>query len=135
MGQGQLSLQVVDLKGLTVGKVGAAGGAVAGVGNRQLPRGKPLHHVAGKHLAHQAQPFMAGEHAVVVDDDSAALLPAVLQGVQAVIGQTRHILLALAVDAEHAAFFVNTHGYSPRLAFTNPRNSGWGLLGRLLNSG
>ena len=49
--------------------------------------------------------------------------------------EARRIFRFDAVHTEHAAFFMDTHLRPSRLAFTKPTNSGWGLLGRLLNSG
>ena len=50
---------------------------------------------------------MAGQHAVDVQRDAAALLPAVLQGVQRTVDGTDHIGRAgLVVHAEHAALLV-----------------------------
>ena len=69
---------MVDLNGLAVRQIGAAGGAVAGVGNRHFPRGELLHDTAREHLAHQPQTLMAVKNAVVIDDNAAALLPTVL---------------------------------------------------------
>ena len=69
---------MIDLNGLAVRQIGAAGGAVAGVGNRHLPRGKLLHDAAREHLAHQPQTLMAVKNTVVIDNNAAALLPTVL---------------------------------------------------------
>ena len=69
---------MIDLNGLAVCQIGAAGGAVAGVGNRHLPRGELLHDAACEHLTDQPQSLMTGKNAVVIDDNAAALLPTVL---------------------------------------------------------
>lgn len=46
-------------------------------------------------------------NSVVVDDDTRALLSAVLEGVERVVGIGRDVRLLRRKDAEHAAFFVN----------------------------
>ena len=81
---------------------------------------------------------MGTEHAVIVDNDSAALLPAMLQGIKPVVTGMCHVRRLGSNDAEYAAFFMNRHYASPPFpaaAPTNPKNNGCGLFGRLLNSG
>ena len=68
-------------------------------------------------------------------DDFVRAMTPVLQSVEAVVGQACQICRLLAEHAENAAFLMNTHFRPPREAAINPRNRGWGLLGRLLNSG
>ena len=64
-------------------------------------------HRRGEHLVHKAEVPVAGDNAVLVHCDAAALLPAVLQRVQRRVGGSRHILGARAViDAKNAALFV-----------------------------
>ena len=58
-------------------------------------------------LAHKASVAQRAEQAVVVDDDTRALLSAVLEGVERVVGIGRDVRLLRRKDAEHAAFFVN----------------------------
>ena len=60
-----------------------------------------------KHLAHKAGIAQGAEQAVVIDDDTRALLPAMLEGVERVVGIGRDVRLLRRKDAEHAAFFVN----------------------------
>ena len=82
---------------------------------------------------------MRNEQAVVVYNDPAAFLTAVLQRVQSEIAKPGGMKRLFGDHAENTAFFVNTH-FSvsfdfPMAASTNPINKGCGLLGRLLNSG
>ena len=79
--------------------------------------------------------MVGGEKPIVIDHNAAAFLTPVLQSVEAVVGQACQICRLLAEHAENAAFLMNTHFRPPREAAINPRNRGWGLLGRLLNSG
>ena len=69
---------MIDLNGLAVCQIGAAGGAVAGMGNSHFPRGELLHDAACEHLTDQPQSLMTVKNAVVIDDNAAALLPTVL---------------------------------------------------------
>ena len=131
----QLALQVIDLNGLAVAQVVAPGGAVADMTHRQLTLGEFLQGLLSKDFPHQTQPLVGGEDPVVVHHNAAALLPPVLQGEEAVVDQSGHILLPGAEHTEDTAFLVNTHLRPSRLARMKPTNRGWGLLGRLLNSG
>ena len=64
-------------------------------------------HVAGKDLVDQTNVLVAVNHAVVVDGDAAALLSAVLQGVEGVVGGGHHAgFSVLEIDAEYAALLV-----------------------------
>ena len=58
-------------------------------------------------LAHKASVAQRAKQAVVVDDDTRALLSAVLEGVERVVGIGRDVRFLRRKDAEHAAFFVN----------------------------
>ena len=69
---------MIDLNRLAVCQIGAAGGAVAGVGNGHFPRGELLHDAAREHLTDQPQTLVAVKNTVVIDDNAAALLPTVL---------------------------------------------------------
>ena len=103
---GHGALAVVDQHGLSVVAVQGAGGAVAAVAHGHLALVHLLQHVPGEHIRHQANILVAGDHAVVIHRDAAALLAAVLQGVQRVIGLGHHALAAAAVNAEHTTFFM-----------------------------
>ena len=101
------SLDVADHKGLRIGADGHPRGGIAAVADAHIAPGHRLQHVLGEHVVHKAQlaPFV--EHAVVVHRHAAALLAAVLQRVQAVIGGTHHVQVRVAaVNAEHAALFM-----------------------------
>ena len=68
-----------------------------------------MQHVPIENLRHQPHPFMGVELPAVRRDDARAFLPAVLEGVEAVIGQFRGV--GMAVNAEDAAivFWVVIH--------------------------
>ena len=51
---------------------------------------------------------MVADHTVLIHSDAAALLPTMLQRVQAIVGVGHHIhVLVAAVHGEHAAFIVD----------------------------
>ena len=135
MGHSQLTLQVVYHNRLTVAQIVAPGGSVADMTHRKAALGQLFQLFLIKNLTDQTQTLVGGEHAVIVDRDAAALLAPVLKGIETVVHKSCHIRLVWAIDAEYAAFLVDAHKPCSRLAFTKPRNRGWGLLGRLLNSG
>ena len=70
----------------------------------------------GKHLVHQSHIPVGGKHAIVIDNNSGALLSPVLQGVQRVIGIGRHIGGLRRSNAEHAAFFMDMALPAPALS-------------------
>ena len=106
MGQGHAALVVVHQDGLDVPLVVAAGGAVAHMGNGHGSRRKFFHHIPGEHLANLPQISVGGEHPIIVYNDAAALLPPVLQGVQPIVSEVRHVLRFWRPDTKHTAFFV-----------------------------
>ena len=139
VGQGQLALLVVDLDGPAVAPAGGAGGGVAGVGDHHLPLREGGQHLFGKDLVDQAQVLVGSEDAVVIHDDAATLLAPVLEGEEAVVGQVGHVGGRRRHHAEDAAFLMDAHAFSfwlwAKAAPMKPLKSGWGLLGRDLNSG
>ena len=64
--------------------------------------------VAREHLRHQSVVLVRLHHAIIVDDNAAALLTAVLQGIQRMIRLRDDALVGgiRAVNAEHAALLV-----------------------------
>ena len=108
VGQSHGALHVTDHKRLGVGPHGRARGGIPAVADAHVAPGHGVEHVLGEHLVHQAQIPAFIEHAVVVHGHAAALLAAVLQCVQRVVGGGYHVqLVAFAVHAEHAALLVN----------------------------
>ena len=100
------ALDVADDYGLGVLAGAAAGGAVAAVAYGHLTGGQLAHDVLGEHLVHQTHVLVAGDDAVVVDGDAAALLAAVLQRVERAVGHGYDVLAGAGYDAEYAALFV-----------------------------
>ena len=104
--QGHAALDVADDYGLGVLAGASAGGAVAAVADGHLAGGQLAHDVLGEHLVDQADVLVAGDDAVVVDGDAAALLAAVLQRVERAVGHGHDVLARAGNDAEHAALLV-----------------------------
>ena len=82
--QGHGAAAVPHDHGLGVGPDAAAGGGVAHMagGHLGVGVGQAAQHRRGEHLVHKAQIPVALDDAVVIHRDAAALLPAVLQGLQ-----------------------------------------------------
>ena len=106
-------LLVVDLDGLAVGAAVGAGRAIARVRDRHRRGGKLRQRIGREHLAYESQVLARDEHAVVVHYDPAALLAAMLQGLQPQIAQAGSIDGLLCEDAEHPAFLVDGHDHLP----------------------
>ena len=101
-----------DDHGLGVGPHPAPGGGIADMaGSHLCAAGQLLQHTLGKDLADKAQIAVAGQHAVDVQRNAAALLAAVLQGVQRTVDGADHIGPAgLVIHTEHAALLVQGLG-------------------------
>ena len=81
-------------------------------------------HIPGEHIRHQAAFAVLLHHAVGIDADAAAILTAMLEGVERVVGFRHHALALPAINAEHAAFImglvhllVHRVGVKPELVF------------------
>ena len=75
-----LALLVIDLHRLTVAPLIAARRAVARVPDGDRTLRKCAEHSGCKHMVNEPEILMRIKHAVVIDRDAGALLPAVLQG-------------------------------------------------------
>ena len=95
MRQCQLPLDVVDFQWLTVGSVRSACRSISAMCDRYLSLWKLLHRLRNKNLADQTQVLMRIKKSVMVDDDSTALLPPVLQRIKTVIGHPGRICLVV----------------------------------------
>ena len=75
---------MTDDHGLGVGADAGARSGVAHMTGSHVCRGsgQTCQHLRGEHLVYKAQIPVAGDHAVIVDGNTAALLPAVLQRIQ-----------------------------------------------------
>ena len=109
VGEGHAPFLMVDLNGLAVAPVGGPGGAIAGVAHRHGPLRKPLQNIPAKHLAHQPKILVGRKDTIVVDHNAAALLPPVLECVEAIVDHPSHIGRLRLDDTEHAAFFMDCH--------------------------
>ena len=77
------------------------------MGDGHAPLGQLAEHVLREDLADEARVRVAGDDAVVVHGDAAALLAAVLQGVERVVRDAQDVrALFPHVDAEYAALLV-----------------------------
>ena len=107
---GHGTLAVMQDHRLRVGPAALTGGGIAHMAGGHLGTfGQLLQHTLGENLADKAQIAVAGQHAVNVQRNAAALLAAVLQGVQRTVDGVDHIGLAgLVIHTEHAALLVQT---------------------------
>ena len=97
---------------LRVGTAALARRGIADMAGSHLCAARQLlQHTLGKDLADKAQIAVAGQHAVDVQRNAAALLAAVLQGVQRTVDGADHIGPAgLVIHTEHAALLVQGLG-------------------------
>ncbi len=109
MGKGHFPFLMIDLYGLAVIAAVAAGGSVPHMSYCHISFRQAGKRICGKHLADQTQILIGGKHAVIVNHNSTALLPPVLQGVQPVISRPCRIKRIFVYNTKHAAFFMNTH--------------------------
>ena len=85
MGKGKLPLHMIDLYRLAVRTVGSAGGAVTHMSYGYASRRHLGEGILGKYLVYKSYILIRIKNAVIVNDDTAALLAAVLQCIQSVI--------------------------------------------------
>jgi hypothetical protein len=103
VGDGDRAARVVEQERLGVAQLGAAGGRVAGVADGRAP-GQAGQGLLVEDVGDQAHADVAAQ-ALVAGDQPGGLLAAVLQGVQAQVGQVGGLVVTM--DAEDA-----THGPS-----------------------
>ena len=108
VGDGHLAPFAVAGQRLGVAQVRRAGGRIAGVADGHVAD-EVVQDFAVENLRHQPHAFVFAELAAVARDDARAFLAAMLQGIEAVIGQFRRV--GMAVNAEHAAvmFWMTLH--------------------------
>src|ERR1035437_8425912 len=94
-------LPVLGEKRLSITFGARTGRGIAAVTNGQKTL-QPSHCRFVEDLGHEPHAALHVQHAPIADDNARAFLPAMLQGIQAEIYGTRHIL-AGSVNAEYAA--------------------------------
>ncbi len=102
------ALEMVDDERLRIRALAAARGAVADVAERKLASAERVKLLGGEHVTHQARVTVVRKHPVVVHNDAAGLLAAMLQRVQPVIAVARNISGVRADDAEDTAFLMDS---------------------------
>ena len=112
------TLAVMQNHRLRVGPAALTGGGIAHMAGGHLGTlGQLLQNALGENLADKAQIAVAGKHAVHIQGDAAALLPAVLQRVQCAVDVADHIGRAgFIVDTKDAALLVQTLGIMGKFA-------------------
>ena len=100
VGDGDREAAVMDREGVGVAKVGRAGGGIAGVADRHLAD-ETMEDFAVKNLRDEPHAAVDAELFAIGGDDAGALLAAVLEGVETVVGQFGGA--GVAVNAEDTA--------------------------------
>ncbi len=113
-----LSAPAIDQNRLCVPDGAFPGGGIAHVPQRRFP-GEPPQPVFVEHVRHVSHPLFHVELAAVGDGDPGGVLPPVLQGVQAQVGDPRG--LRVGHDAENAAFLSQ---FVPGFHLKGPRQIG-----------
>ena len=106
VGNGHGPLYMANDKRLRIGAQARARGGIAAVADAHLPAGHGVQHVLCEHFVHKAQLAALIDDAAVVYGNAAALLPAVLQGIQRIIRRGHHVVAVPVIHAEHAAFLM-----------------------------
>ena len=107
MRESHAALHMVDDDRLGVVAVIASGRAVAHMADSDAAGAECVEPLRREYIVDEAHILIRGEQSVIVDDDAAGLLPAVLQRKQSVVRHARHIVIIGAENAKYAAFFVN----------------------------
>ena len=142
VGEGDASFVALDGDGLRVEEGGVSGGGVTGVSDGETA-GEAGEDVGGKDVGDEAHGLVAVNVAAVGGSDAGGFLSAMLQGVEAEIGELGGF--GMVVDRHHAAFFVQLvenivvvgHPFAPNIPPSRCA-TGWGthiLLALLQNFG
>ena len=108
--QGHVAVVEAEDERLDVVRGARAGRGVAHVADGPVSLESFDFALVAEHLGEQAESAMAGQMAVIVGDDTGALLTAMLQRVQAEIGESGGV--RVAPHAEDATFLVNVFEFS-----------------------
>ncbi len=102
VGDGDKALGGLDGDGLRVEEGGVAGGGVAGVADGDVA-GEPGENGVGEDLGDEAHALHVGDVVAVGGGDAGGLLPAMLEGVEAPVGEAGGV--GVVVDGHDAAVF------------------------------
>ena len=106
--KGHVSLDMADNDRLDVVGVFATCGRIADMADSDAALSKMGQFFLGKDFGDKTVATMLAEKAVVGDSDSAALLTAMLKGIQAEIGHFNNRSRFPGIDAEYAALFMKS---------------------------
>ena len=87
MGKGHAALMVVDDQGLDVALVIRAGGGITHMAYHDIALAQGSQMLRCEYLVHKARIPEGCEYAVIIDDDTGALLSPVLEGEKAVVSK------------------------------------------------
>ena len=100
-------LAMVYHNGLRVAALAPARGAIAHMAYRNVAMPEPRKCIRVEHLVDKSVVLMIAEQPVIVYNDAAALLPAMLQRIKCIISKGSYICPLLRIYAEHAALFMD----------------------------
>ena len=112
MCQCHMPFLVIDFNRLAIIAVCTAGGAVAGMPDCHRSFRERMKDIAAEYFPDETNVLMGSEHAIIVDNNTAAFLAPMLKGIKAEINQAGNILRLLRHDTEYTAFFMDTHNDS-----------------------
>ena len=105
------SLDMIDHNGLCVVAVIGTGGAVADMPDGNLTASETVENIRSKNVVDKTDVLVGGKGALVIDDNAAGFLPAVLKCEQSVIGGACKVGSFRGINSEYTAFFSQiTHG-------------------------
>ena len=107
VGQGHGAFPVIDDQRLHVFLVIGAGGCIAYMAYHDVAPAQAVQPLGREYIVDKARIAPGGKHAVIIDHDTRAFLPPVLQGKQAVIGKARQIRTLLRKNAKYTTLLMN----------------------------
>ena len=105
MGERHFTLDVVNNNGLSVAAVVGACCAVADMADRNAALAEPFNNFRRENVVNKACILIRRKNAVIVHNNSAGLLAAVLQGKKSVVNSVCNAVRFGRIHAENAAFF------------------------------
>ena len=98
---------MVDYQGLNIALSVAAGGSVADVSNYDFSLAQGSQSLRSEYLVDQSHIPVAGKNTIIIDHNSRAFLPPVLQSVETIVGKGCQILFLFCVNAKYTTLFMN----------------------------
>ena len=100
---------VIDFNRLAIVAVCTAGCSIAGMTDSHGSLWKGVKDAAAENFTDKTDVLMRSEHSIVVDHDAAALLSAMLQGIEPEVYHAGNVFRLFCHNTKYTTFFMDTH--------------------------